>query len=564
MPMPIAAYSPLRLLRPPPDMSSPELVFLHIPKAAGTSQRSAFQKHYGAENIFWVGRDCPPNIKRYPRAEVGQRLIVGGHKLLSFYPRDFDPLYCAILRDPVQRAISLFGYYTRPSLARSALGKRTRADVLENMRKKGIDPDSMLLSIRKCRSFRREISNFQCRYLSRGGSTLAAVRKSFRKLDHAIGTMHSHEQFHRELSDLLGWPEEPPVKVNRSRDNYSAPFLQDAELVALIRELNQEDQRLVEWVENEHGGLWLNLKDAGERRRRLRAIPLAPVVPVEPAVSAPTLEHLENLWPLRGPAKLRWPLSRMMLAQPQRLIYMPTPGAADSAVKRMMLELSAIPHWQAIRDLGVERVVDRFTTGLVLDDLSEDEIDAIAQSSDYYRFAILYEPLTRLIDTYQEYFVQMRKSLPQWPQLHQVLADVQGLTDPDVDLGISFRQFVAACVSKRYTSRLLQTQTRFLPWPDTYDRFYRPDQLAELAEDLAGLRGVSVKLPEINVSPIVPLPCADAAYADTPAGHLPADATQWRNKLVDAALLEIIQGFYARDFKLYNRTADDCQEVVAQ
>tara|TARA_R110001592_G_scaffold215025_2_gene468296 strand:+ start:71063 stop:72691 length:1629 start_codon:yes stop_codon:yes gene_type:complete len=542
-------------------MSSPELVFLHIPKTAGTSQRGAFQKHYGVENIFWLGKDCPANIMRYPRDQVGERFVVGGHKLLSFYPRRLDPLYCAILRDPVERAISLFGYYTRPDFARLARDQKTRSDVLEMMRDKGIDPDSMLLSIRHCRSFRKEISNFQCKYLSRHSNTFAAVRKSLRKLDHVIGTMGSHDQFHRELGALLGWPEEPPVEFNRSRDNYLTPFLQDEELVELIGELNKEDQRLVDWVETEHQGLWLNFKDADKRRRRLRKLPRASAKSIPRERS---LEEVRDLWPLRGPEKLIWPLSRMIVAQPQRLLYMPTPGAAEPAVNHMMLELSAIPHWKEMQALGIEGVVERFATGLVLDDRSQAEINLIAQSRDYYKFAILYEPLTRLIDAYQLYFVQMRKCLSQWPQLHQLLAETQGLTDPDDELGITFRQFVEACVSNHYNSRVLRPQARFLPWPDSYDRFYRPDQLPVLAKDLTRLRGISVNLPEITVSAIPSAPVAGAGYADTPAGHLPVDAVQWRNKLVDEALLEIIRDFYARDFKLYNRTADNIEEVVAE
>ena len=542
-------------------MISPELIFLHIPKAAGTSQRSAFQKYYGTDKVFWIGRDCPPNIRRYPAKQVGERFIVGGHKLLSFYPRHLDPLYCAILRDPVERAISLFGYYTRPDLARLAPDQKTRANVLEKMRNKGIDPDSMLISIQNCRSFRQEISNFQCKYLSLGASTFEQVRKSLQDLDHVIGTTHSHDQFHRQMGALLGWPEEPPVKVNRSQDNYSAPFLKDEELVALIRELNKEDQQLTEWVETEHRGLWLNFKDAAERRRRLRDLPLAPV---KPKVSERSLEQVRDLWPLRGPAKLKWPLSRMMVAEPYRLIYMPTPGAADPMVKRMMLELSSIPHWQEMLGLGIDRVAERYATGLMLDDRSQAEISSIAESHDYFRFTILYEPLARLIDTYQKRFVQMRRYLPQWPHLRKLAADAQGLADPDCELGISFRQFVEACVSERYNSRLLYTQTRFLPWPASYDRFYRPDQLPVLAKDLARLRGISVDLPEISVNTIPLPPVAQADYADTPAGQLPKDAAQWREKLVDEALLKMIKDFYARDFRLYNRTVDDTEEVVAE
>ena len=429
------------------------------------------------------------------------------------------------------------------------------------MRNKGIDPDSMLLSIHNCRSFRREISNFQCKYLSLGTSTFAEVRKSLQNLDHVIGTMRSHDQFHRELGALLGWPEEPPAKLNRSRDEYSAPFLQDEELVALIRELNREDQQLVDCVETEHRGLWVNIKDAVVRRRRLRNLPL---VPVRPKARKLGLEDARQLWPPRGPAKLKWPLSRMMVAEPQRLIYMPSPGVADPVLKRMMLELSSVTHQEELLALGIDRAVEHFATGLVLNDRSQAEISAMAQSRDYFKFAILYEPVARLVDMYQQRFVEMRELLPKWPQLHKLVADAQGLADPDCELGICFREFVQACVGKRSNSRLLLTQTRFLPWPDSYDRFYRPDQLQLLTNDLARLRGISVDLREVTVNVAPAVPTAQAEHADTPAGQLPEDPAQWRGQLVDEALLQVIKDFYAEDFKLYNRTADSNQEVAVQ
>jgi hypothetical protein len=535
-------------------MQSPELVFLHIPKAAGTSQRGAFQKHYGADNIFWFGRDCPPDIRRYPQDQIGERFVVGGHKPLSFYPRHIDPLYCAILRHPIERVISLFGFYTRPELAITEGEKGVRTKVLHQKRSEGIDPDSMLLSIRNCGPFREEISNFQCRYLSLGASTFAGVRKSLKKIDHVIGTMSSHDSFHRELGALLGWPEVPPVMVNRSRDNYSAPFLQDEELLALISELNREDQKLVEWVQTEHQGLCMGLRDARERRRRLRNLPLLPTVHKAREL---TLDDARDLWPPRGPQKLKWPLGRMMVSEPHKLVYMPIPGAANPVVKPMMLALSPVPHQQQMLALGIDRVVEHFATGLVLDDLTQQKISSVAESRDYFRFAILYEPVTRLVDVFQLRFVQMREQLTQWPQLHKLLADAQGSTDPDRKLGISFRQFVHACVSNRYNHLLLAAQARFLPWPDSYDRFYRPDQLPVLANDLAGLRGISVDLPEVTVNSLPLQTVAEAAYADTPAGQLPEDAAQWREKLVDEALLEMIKDFYASDFALYNRTADN-------
>jgi hypothetical protein len=35
-------------------MTRPELVFLHIPKTAGTSQLNAFSQYYGAGNVFCI------------------------------------------------------------------------------------------------------------------------------------------------------------------------------------------------------------------------------------------------------------------------------------------------------------------------------------------------------------------------------------------------------------------------------------------------------------------------------------------------------------------------------
>ena len=559
--MRIAAFWPRKLLRPRPEMISPELVFLHIPKAAGTSARSALRKHYGADKVFWIGVDCPAQTWRYPREQIGGRFAVGGHKKLSFYPRKLDPLYCAILRDPVERAISLFAFYTRPDLALSESDRKSRTRMLEKLLTRGIEPDSMLRSIRNCGPFRRQISNIQCSYLSRGRATFADVRKSLKKLDHVIGTMNSYDRFHRELWSLLGWGEEKPVKFNRSRDNYSAPYLQDEELVALIGELNREDKQLVDWVESEHSGLWLKLRDAPGRQRRLRSLPLDPR---GGKARDWNWEDASGLWPPREPGKLKWPLSRMMVAQPYRLIYMPTPGAADAAVRRMMLDLASAPHREALVALGISRVIERFATGLVLGDLSQAEIKSLAASRDYFRFAVLYEPISRLVDVFQQRFVEMRLELPRWPELYQLVADAQQLADPDCAQGISFRQFVKACVSGRYQHRLLLTQTRYLPWPDTYDRFYRPDQLCLLQGDLARLRGISVHLPEVTVNPTVAIPAAGAHYADTPAAELPQDAARWRDSLVDTELLEVINSFYAMDFKLYNRTADNDQEVAAQ
>jgi hypothetical protein len=38
---------------------------------------------------------------------------------------------------------------------------------------------------------------------------------------------------------------------------------------------------------------------------------------------------------------------------------------------------------------------------------------------------------------------------------------------------------------------------------------------------------------------------------------LPADPSLWRDRLVDEPIDKMLQGYYARDFSLYNRIAAD-------
>jgi hypothetical protein len=546
-------------------MTGPELVFLHIPKTAGTSQQTMFNDYYGRDNVFWIGRDCDPDIRRYPAAAVSGHSVVGGHKRLAFYPAALDVLYCALVRDPVERAISLFGYYTQPALAISEREQLIRAGHIKEWGRRGLDPDSMADSIRNCRPFRREISNYQCRYLSRTRATFAAVQASLRDADFIIGSVAAYDLFHARLAELLDWAEQPPSRVNRSRDDYAASFLRDEALVRQIRDLNREDEKLVQWVQDEQGGLWSRLREPQRRRRRLRAMPLRPGRRRQRTLR---WEEAGQLWPPRGRSALPWPLSRMMIAEPARLIYLPNPGSVDPAIQRMMLDLSGVPHGSAMRQFGIPRVVEHYATGLVLDDLDPERVKAIAQSTEYFRFAVVYDPVARLVDVFRQRFVAQRLQLARWPRMLALLAAAQGTAEPDCERGISFRQFVTAVASGKVAHPLWQRQSRFLPWSDSCDRLYRPGQLQLLERDLARVcrRAVSIERPAGGIeagNPLTPEPPAEARFADTPAGELPADPAAWRDQLVDASLYELIRACYPRDFKLYNRTAEIKPEVAS-
>jgi len=538
-------------------MGAPELAFLHIPKTGGTSLHHALIRYYGEQALFWFGKDCPADTRSFPR-ELGGRPVVGGHKPLRFYPATLDPLYCAVLREPVSRAVSLFAYYTQPELAETSRERRTREEHLARLRRRGMDPGSISRSIRHCRAFRREISNFQCAYLSRGSFSrfrpaFAQVLASLAERDVLVGTVHDYTAFHRALGDLLGWPPEPPQVSNRSRDNYQAAYLRDPELGALVRELNREDEKLLDFVTREHGGLWQQLRDPGRRRQRLQALPLKPWLRGGAAWDWETAGR--QLWADSRPSLLHWPQYTWLVAEQHGLLYAPIPGPADASVYRLMLRLADIPHPGAIEDFGIGRVLARFNTGLRLGDCHPKVAMAILRDPRYYRFAVIQEPVRRLEDIYLEWFVDRRGDLDRWSRLAALVAAAQGREEPDLERGLSFRQFVGAVLAEAPLQQyvLWIGQHLFLRGVEHWDRLYRVDQLALLQRDLLERAGRDLAMPPPPQEASVDDATAGAgADADRLPGELAARPPGARPDLVDAGLRACILDYYREDADLYN------------
>jgi hypothetical protein len=543
---------------------NPELVVLHIPKTAGTSLHGAFRRYYGRDRVFWFGDDCPAETRRYPADLVGDRPVAGGHKPLSFYPGDIDPLFCAVLRDPVERAVSLFAYYTRPELAREEHGRMAREKILERLLAQGIEPGSMTRSIRQCRAFRREISNVQCAYLSRSRATFQAARDSLEGQDFVLGTLAHYGRFHDYLGDLLEWPLEQPGTQNRSRGDYAGEYLDDPELVALVRELNREDDRLLEWVTREHGGLYVNLRDERRRRERLARLPLKPW---RHRRFGDWQEAAATLWePRDKDNRLPWPVKKLMVARPCRLLYMPIPGPANACVNRFMLECSGIDAAEAALDLGLGRVVGQYRTGLMLADHDAAFAREVRLDRAYFKFAVVNEPVMRMVDVYATHFVaDLRGGRNHFdnPHFRLLVAEAQGSSEPDFEAGISFRQFVAAIVRRQPRDQhvLWIPQYLHLKGVPHYDKLYREDQLEILAADLQRRCGRCFTL-----APSAPVPGSAPAvagaiegmtgeFADTPAGELAGAPLGWRAGLVDEELRVLIMDYYAEDCRLYDLTA---------
>jgi hypothetical protein len=95
------------------------VIFLHIPRTAGTTLHNIIERHYPSEVVYSFGSDAHASARELESMPLAQRskirmlkghLPYGVHDLLSG-----PSTYFTLLRDPVERAISLYYYVKRVS-----------------------------------------------------------------------------------------------------------------------------------------------------------------------------------------------------------------------------------------------------------------------------------------------------------------------------------------------------------------------------------------------------------------------------------------------------------------
>ncbi len=155
-----------------------KLVYLHIPKSAGSSQRLVLSDVYGDDKVFWYGEDAEAGAE-YAFDAISGYSIVGGHKPISFYPDELDAIYLSVVREPIARAISYYSYLVKPDLAQSR-GREfeARSKHTQTWLDRGMDENSILRSLEQCVEFREQVTNLQCSYLSRGEADCESALKT--------------------------------------------------------------------------------------------------------------------------------------------------------------------------------------------------------------------------------------------------------------------------------------------------------------------------------------------------------------------------------------------------
>lgn len=209
-----------------------QLIFLHIPKTAGTAFRNVVEKNYPYDHYWWGLSEEQEYLDDYG--------VIGGHKPYQYYSGFLsNKLYLGIVREPVSRILSLHNYYANPTYNVNAPNKW--------INELGLDPRSIVNTIKNSRDFRDKIDNYQCYYLS-GERNFEKARKVIESHDFIVGCMDHIDLFMQRIKKRFDWATINLPMANEGAPDYSSQYNQDEELLELLHEYTDEDRKLYEYV----------------------------------------------------------------------------------------------------------------------------------------------------------------------------------------------------------------------------------------------------------------------------------------------------------------------------
>ena len=219
-------------------MDRETLIFLHIPKTAGTTLNRIIEWQYSPFEIFTIDpyriRATPERLERLPEERRRRLRVVRGHMLYGVHKSLPQPAtYVTMLRDPVARVLSAYYFVLRRPL--NPLHRKVKRQRL------GVEDYVRLFP---------ERHNLQCRLIAGVKDTAIAderlldtAKENLTKSFSVVGISEQFEESLMLIATTFNWqiPFYKNCKVSKARPQI------DPGTAALIRDHNRLDVELYEF-----------------------------------------------------------------------------------------------------------------------------------------------------------------------------------------------------------------------------------------------------------------------------------------------------------------------------
>lgn len=229
-------------------------IFIHIPKTAGTTLRSIIEDNFPADQSYflYIGNALHPGMEEFSaltEEEKRKIKIFSGHFHFGFHQHLPQPCkYITVLREPVERTISLYHHLLQ---AENARHDQSVAEIQERMRRENLSLEGFVTS-----GITLDTDNAQTRILSGespefgqcGQATLDKAKQNLREHIAVAGLTERFDESVMLIHKVLGWPVPLYVKKNvsgRKSKREDAP----PGTLEVIRRFNALDMELYRYAQ---------------------------------------------------------------------------------------------------------------------------------------------------------------------------------------------------------------------------------------------------------------------------------------------------------------------------
>jgi hypothetical protein len=224
------------------------IIFLHIPKAAGTSLVAVLDGQFPPDGIYPAGNHAAEDLAALAEDQRRRLKLLHGHMYFGLHGLLPQPcIYITLLRDPVERVLSLYHY----------IQGRPRHYLYERVVTKGMSLGELVSS--QGRVF-DEFHDGQVRLLNHHAFAdaqrdepellLKTAQENLAAYFAVVGLVEQFDEALLLLRRKFGWGLPLYIKRNVTRHR-SAQEILDAETLAMIQVHNQRDQTLYQKAANQ-------------------------------------------------------------------------------------------------------------------------------------------------------------------------------------------------------------------------------------------------------------------------------------------------------------------------